>query len=214
MKCTIYVFAKQNLTKVVYIFKVLFNVIVLETSLPSVFYLAFFLGINCSSRIGLFKTFLICGLVVAVLVLPGILFQLFVDMKMLTSVVFARSFFRCLITWSYVVMGVVRCKSDDRFFEKILSEEDTGLTLKGPDGFLNLHFLVKSVFPQEVIFASYGSVSSFFTKLASSFLILTVPLVVVMLFELCCLRVHASYVKLLEENSKISSQTTLSVSLR
>lgn len=175
-------------------------------SLPSVFYLEFFLGINWSSRIGLFKTFLICGLVVTIFVLPVILFQLFADMKMLTSVVFVVSFFRCLSTWSYVVMCVVCWKSDDRFFEKELRS-----TLTGPDGFLNLHFLVLVglVFPQEVLIASYDSVSSLFTRLASSFMILKVPLVVVMLFVFCCHRAHASYAKLQEESSKISSRTTV-----
>lgn len=150
--------------------------IVLEMSLPSVFYSAFLLGINWSWPIGSFKAFLIYGFVVTVFVLPVILFQLFADMKMSTSVVFAVSFFRCLITWSYVVMGVVRCKLDDKFFEKALA---SGILQKEEDG----------VFPQEVILASYGSVASFFTPLASSFLILTMPLVVVMLFVFYCHRV-------------------------
>lgn len=80
-----------------------------------------------------------------------------------------------------------------------------------PDGFLNLHFVVLDglVFLQEVILASYGSVASFFTPLASSFLILTVSLVVVMLYVFYCHRVHASYAKLQEENSKISSHSTV-----
>lgn len=88
---------------------------------------------------------------------------------------------------------------------------DTGSTSTGPDGFLNLHFLVLVglVFPQEVLVASYDSVSSFFTRSASSFLILTVPLVVVKLSVFCCLWVHASFAKLQEENSKISGHTTV-----
>lgn len=178
---------------------------------PLIFHLAFFLGINWSSRIGLFKTFLICGLIVSIFVLPVILFQLFADMEMLTGVIFAVSFFRSLITWSFVVMGVVRCKSDDRFFEKVLSEVETGLTLTGHDGFINLHFLilVGFAFPQEVVVASYGSVSWFFIRLITSFLILTVPLVFIMLFVFCCLRVYDSYAKLQEKISKISSHPTV-----
>lgn len=178
---------------------------------PLIFYLAFFLGINWSSRIGLFKTFLICGLVVSIFVVPVALFLLFANLEKLTGVIFAVSFFRTLITWSFVVMAAVRCKSDDRFFDKVIGEAETGTTTTGPVGFINLHFLVLVAFvlPQEVLVASYGSVSSFVAKLTSSFLVLTVPLVVITLFVLCCLRVHASYSTLQENISKISSHTTV-----